>query len=197
MSRNDTPVTKRVDRHLGECLRTWRVLNKVKQAHAAELLSISQPTVSRIEKGLLRPSPAERAAIFELLAARLTAAADHELARLVNTSKASVHIVCDLTHRLFAASPSRQSEFRVPVAELMGQSLWKFATEEFERLEEELPDLGWYDGAAPAITVSTRGCDYSEVTVPGGEFKYVRFRLANGSHARLIETTSYVSAMQP
>ena len=192
MDSQPIPVIGHADRYLGECLRTWRVLNRVKQAHAAELLSISQPTVSRIEKGLMLPSPTERAAIMELLAAQLTSAADRELIHLVKTSTSPVHIVCDLTHRLIAASPSRIREFRVPESDLLGRSLWKFATEELELLEDRLPELGWFDGTAPTIEVRTRGREYNEVVVPGGAFKYVRFRLANGSHARLIETTSYL-----
>lgn len=194
MASNPTPTIGHADRYLGECLRTWRLLNRVKQSHAAELLSISQPTVSRIEKGLLQPSPTERAAIRELLVAQLTSAADRELVRLVNASSSSVHVVCDLTHRLIAASPRRCREFRVPLSDLLGRSLWKFATEELEQLEHRLPELGWFDGDAPAIEVCTRGRDYSEVVVPHGEYKYMRFRLANGSHVRLIETTSYLGA---
>lgn len=188
---HDEPLVGRADRYLGECLRTWRVLNRVKQEHAAELLGISQPSVSRIEKGLLLPSKAERAAIVDLLAARLTSAADHELVRLVDSSTAPVHVVCDLTHRLLVASPARRREFHVPYAELLGRSLWRFATEELAALEHRMPELGWFDGSAPALEVVTQGRDWREVVIPGGTFKYVRFRLANGSHVRLIETTRY------
>ncbi len=179
------------DRYLGECLRTWRVLNRMKQEHAAELLGISQPSVSRIEKGLLLPSADERAAIVDLLAARLTSAADHELVHLVDSSTVSVHVVCDLTHRLLVASPARRREFRVPYADLLGRSLWRFATTEFETLEQKMPELGWFDGTAPALRVDTQGRDWREVVIPRGTFKYVRFRLANGSHVRLIETLRY------
>lgn len=192
MKDDQTQVIGHADKYLGQCLRTWRVLNKVKQSHAAELLGISQPTVSRIEKGLLLASPTERAAIMKLLAARLTSAADHELIRLVSTSRCSVHVVCDLTHRLIVASPARRAEFRVPYSDLLGTCLWKFATEELQQLEDRMPELGWFDDTAPALEVRSRGRRYDEVVIPHGHYKYVRFRLANGSHARLIETTTYL-----
>ncbi|RYY47550.1 MAG: XRE family transcriptional regulator, partial [Sphingomonadales bacterium] len=56
---------------LGPALRRWRMLRRVKQAHAAELFGVAQSTVSRWECGSLAPEPAERAAIERLLTARL------------------------------------------------------------------------------------------------------------------------------
>src|SRR5207344_2186269 len=89
-------------RQLGRSLYRWRALRRIKQQHAAELLGVSQATISRWENGQLPPDEHEQLRLRTLMQARLDSAADRELARLVNHSSAAVHLVCDLTHRLLA-----------------------------------------------------------------------------------------------
>ncbi|HWU01086.1 MAG TPA: helix-turn-helix transcriptional regulator, partial [Terriglobales bacterium] len=55
---------------LGRSLRVWRTLRRVKQMQAADLLRVSQATISRWENGQLAPNEAEQAAIRRVLAAR-------------------------------------------------------------------------------------------------------------------------------
>jgi transcriptional regulator with XRE-family HTH domain len=89
---------------LGSALRRWRLLHRVKQAHAAELFGVAQSTISRWEAGRRVMEPMERTNVEALVSARLNGAADQVLDELVRESSRNVHLVCDLTHRLLACS---------------------------------------------------------------------------------------------
>ena len=95
---------------LGIALRRWRRLHHVKQTHAAELFGVAQSTISRWERDVQGMEPSEQARLEALLSARLDAAADQALARLVRDSHRPVHLICDLTHRLLACSPARMPD---------------------------------------------------------------------------------------
>ena len=100
-------VVGREARSLGTTLVLARRARGMKQAHAAELLGVSQPTVSRMERGDLEPSGRLRERLLDLVSARLDPARDAALRRLVEGASGPVHLVCDLTHRLLAASAPR------------------------------------------------------------------------------------------
>lgn len=173
---------------LGLSLRRWRALRRVKQSHAAELLGVSQPTISRWENRTQAPDEDEQQTLRRLMAARLDSAADHALALLVNESPLRVHLVCDLTHRLLALSPGREAECRMPRSELMGRSLWRYASSEIVRAERSLSDRGWFSDSPPEITVTTSARLDQDVAIPCSRFRWVRFQLSDGSHGRLVET---------
>jgi transcriptional regulator with XRE-family HTH domain len=174
---------------LGPGLRRWRLLHRVKQSHAAELLGVTQSTISRWEAGVQQMESAERAKVERILSARLQAAADHALARLVDESPRPVHLVCDLTHRLLACSPSRAQEFRVPLAQLMGRSLWHYATDDIARQERRLDEIGWRDAVAPPSLTFATGSNGSDVVpIRSGQCRWTRLTLCDGTVARLVET---------
>nr|WP_256675956.1 helix-turn-helix transcriptional regulator [Pseudomonas sp. SCB32] len=170
-------------------LKRWRLLHRVKQSHAADMFRVSQSTISRWEARAQEAEPEQRARIEALLKARLDSAADHALARLVACSSQPVHLVCDLTHRLLACSASRAAEFSVPVAGLMGRSLWPLATEEIAAQESTLDSLGWREGiAAPALEFATGTNGSLLVPIHQSQCRWTRLTLSDGSTARLVET---------
>lgn len=174
---------------LGAALRRWRLLHRVKQAHAAELFGVAQSTISRWESGSMEMEPAERARVERLLSARLDAAADGALARLVGESPRGVHLVCDLTHRLLACSPTRAAEFGIPLSGLLGRSLWRYATPEIVRMESALEELGWRNTLAPPSLEFGSGINDSEVVpIRRSICRWTRFTLSDGTAARLVET---------
>jgi transcriptional regulator with XRE-family HTH domain len=175
-------------RALGRSLRTWRAIRRIKQAHAAELLQVSQATVSRWESGHAAPDPEDVLRLRRLMAARLDSASDAVLARLICQSTAPVHLVCDLTHRLLAASPKRAQQFRVPASQLMGTSLWRFASEQIVAAEAGLAAVDWFGPAPPVLEFDTGARESPELVIPAGRMRWVRLRLSDGSHARLVET---------
>ncbi|QXI36496.1 helix-turn-helix domain-containing protein [Pseudomonas xantholysinigenes] len=174
---------------LGVALRRWRLLHRVKQAHAAQLFSVAQSTISRWENGLQAMNPDEQARLGQLLGARLSAAADQALARLVEGSQQPVHLVCDLSHRLLACSPARAAEFSLPLSALMGRSLWRFSSEAIIQREASLQALGWREQLAPPALAFDTGCNRSRVVpISAGTCRWTRLILADGSAARLVET---------
>lgn len=175
-------------RHLARSLRTWRALRRIKQEHAARLLQVSQPTLSRWENGRAAPDADEAQRLRLLLAAQLDSAADVMLGRLVRQSSEPVHLICDLTHRLLAASPLRQAQFHVPLADLLGRALWRYATEDIVRAEAKLAERGWYEPAPPEVSFDT-GARHSDVlSILPCHMRWVRLQLSDGSHVRLVES---------
>jgi transcriptional regulator with XRE-family HTH domain len=173
---------------LGRSLRLWRALRRVKQAHAAELLRVSQAMVSRWEAGTLVPDAEEQARLRQLMSARLDSAGDHALARLVTESSASAHLVCDLTHRLLAASRGRSRDWDFRTPELLGVSLWRFATPEIQAAEAALTDDGWFEPEPPAVELDTGANGSPIVPIRQGRMRWTRLQLSDGAFVRLAET---------
>lgn len=175
-------------RVLGRSLRAWRTARRVKQAHAAEILGVSQATVSRWESGALTPSPPEAARLADLLAARPDSDADRALLDLVETSTEPAHLICDLSHRLLAASAARSREWGLPKEDLLGASLWRYASPAIVAAEAGLEKAGWYDALPPAVTVDTDANESNEVPIRPGRMSWTRLRLSDGRFARLVRT---------
>lgn len=173
----------------GLSLRRWRLLHRVKQGHAAELFKVTQSTISRWESGVQAMDPVAHKQLEHLLAARLDAAADQVLARLVTESPRPLHLICDLTHRLLACSPARAAQFTAPVSELLGRSLWRFATPEIIGKELALNECGWRETCAPpALEFITGNNDSPLVPISQGLCRWTRIPLSDGTAARLVET---------
>lgn len=174
--------------HPGRTLRRLRLLQRMKQSHLAERLEVNQATVSRWERGLLPMSRDQQAAAWRLLAARPDPAQDRALKRLVESSARKVHLICDRTHRLLAASPARQAEWRTDPAQLLGQSLIGYASPEILAAEATLDDLGWNDGRLSCLTVETGANTDPLVPIAPGRALWERILLADGSAGRLVTT---------
>ncbi|MDO9336197.1 MAG: helix-turn-helix transcriptional regulator [Caulobacter sp.] len=173
-------------RALGPALRRWRALNRVKQTTVATELGVSQTTISRWENLEQVPEPRDVRRLMRLIAATPTASSDLALIELVSTAATPMHLVCDLTHRLIAASPRRLASWRVGVGELVGTSLWRFASQGIRAGEEALASRGWYEPVAPDVTVETERVSFPELTIDAGRIRYSRMPLANGGFARLV-----------
>jgi transcriptional regulator with XRE-family HTH domain len=168
-------------------LRLVRRLRGIKQAHAAELLGVTQSTVSRIERGELKPAGALRNRLLDLVVARIDPSRDAALRHLVEGSASPVHLVCDLTHRLLAASGPREREWRRAANELQGQSLWRYASEGIRSAEARLPDLGWGErDGSHALSFVTEANGSNELRIVAGVLIWERILLSDGSPARVV-----------
>jgi transcriptional regulator with XRE-family HTH domain len=174
---------------LGLTLKLARRLRGMKQAHAAELLGVTQPTVSRIERGELKPTGILRTKLLDLVSARIHPARDAALRRLVEGSAGPVHLICDLTHRLLAASRPREREWRRAAGELHGRPLWRFASDAIRAAEGRLPCLGWGEqGGTHALTFHTGANSSEELRIVPGIQIWERILLSDGSPARLVSS---------
>jgi transcriptional regulator with XRE-family HTH domain len=174
----------------GPALRRLRRLRNMKQAHAAELLGVSQATVSRWERGLQEPGAAELDRLRRLLAG--APFADHALKRLVETSPEPLHLIRDADHALLCASPARRRRWRVDVEVLIGRSLWPFASPEIQAVEARLDGLGWHEPDAPALAFATGANTGGAVPIARSLVLWERIALADGSEARLVSTVAAV-----
>ena len=165
-------------------LRRLRRARGLKQAYVAALLGVDQSTVSRWESGALVPEPE----VIERALCALSAAPsdDYALRRLVCASSEPCHLVTDTDHRLLAGSPPRERDWGRPAGDLMGTSLWRFATPEIVAAEERLVELNWWDLAAPPPVVlrTSEGCT-DGLHILAGDMVWERVWLANGEPARL------------
>ena len=175
----------------GRALRRWRRLRGVKQSHAAELFGVTQATLSRWERGHHRLPEAARRRSDELLAAPLNSAGDAGLRRLVESSALPVHLICDLTHRLLAASPARFADWTADAAELRGTSLWRFATDEIQQVESRLGGLGWYGEGTTELRFWTGANHDPRVPIEPGVLVWERLTLSDGTLARLVTSVAH------
>jgi len=104
----------------------------------------------------------------------------------VRTSREPCHLVTDTDHRLLAVSPAREREWGRPAAELIGQSLWRFATPEIVQAKAKLGARLWWDVPAPApvIVNTSAGCTEG-LHIVAGLLVCERVWLACGEPARL------------
>ncbi len=178
---------------LGRAFRRQRRLRGMKQAHAAELLGVSQSTVSRWERGGQAPSPEAAEALARLIAA--PAIADLPLKRLVEGALSPTHLVDDVSHALLAASPARAARWRGSPAELAGRSLWPYASEAIQAMESRLGELGWHEPAASALAFRTdANAGDGPVPILPGLVLWERIALADGREGRLVTTVTEVPA---
>ncbi|PWB82727.1 MAG: transcriptional regulator [Methylocystaceae bacterium] len=173
----------------GRSLRRMRLFYEVKQSYLAEVVGVDQATVSRWERGQSPISPKTWSKIrqfFEGVPRR--SSADFALRRLVENSTQEVHLICDKTHRLLAASTPRQREWRTPVADLLGKPLLPYASVEILEVDESLRDLGWYSDPSAQMTVMTGTNNDSRIPIRPGRALWERIRLSEQNFGRLVTT---------
>lgn len=170
-------------------VRLARLMRGVKQIHLAEILSVTQATLSRWERGTHLPDPDHEVALRRWLDAGGNSSADAALKRLVESSAQPVHLIRDGTHQLLAASASREAAWRATANDLQGQSMWRFASSEIEAVEARLGEIGWFD-AVTAIAFQTGGNTDPLVPIVPGRVLWERIRLQDGTDARLVTTLS-------
>lgn len=178
---------------LASPLRRLRLLKGLKQSHLAELLGVTQTTVSRWESGGLdlpedQWDKARRLLDAPSLAHELGPAQDGILKRLVESSTLSQHLICDRTHDLLAVSPSREAKWRAEPGELIGKTLIVYATPEILAAEATLDTIGWHDGQVSRLEVDTGANSDPVVPIVKSRLIWERLMLSDGRPARLVTT---------
>jgi transcriptional regulator with XRE-family HTH domain len=177
--------------HLGPRLRRLRHLQGLKQSVLAEWAGVTQATVSRWEAGQLELQPEHAEKLLDQLLARTDGRADAPLRRLIETSPLSVHLIADADHRLLAASPPREREWRQTAASLMGCSLWRYATEGIQAAEAALHPHGWWQDPLPAPVEVHTGSGNTGLEIKAGLMLWERLYLGDGTPVRLCTTLAF------
>ncbi len=176
------------DLPIGRALRRFRRLNGIKQGHFAELLAVSQGSVSRWESGTHEPDALHREKIAALIAAHTGDDTDAALKTLVETSSQAVHLICDATHRLLAASPTRAASWNAGIRDYVGTSLWRFASREIIIAEDGLGAAGWFERPFQTVDFDTGGNGSAEIPVCPGRMRWETIPLSGGRTGRLTTT---------
>jgi transcriptional regulator with XRE-family HTH domain len=175
-------------RNVGKALRRMRQLRGMKQLHLAELMGVTQSTISRWESGMLPMCQDGLAAVQKLLNATPEPEFDAVLERLIKTSTLRVHLVCDKTHQLLAASPARQREWRVDVVALRGQSMLAYASLEILEADKQLAARGWFEQQMSSLIIQTGSNSSDLVPISSGQFLWERIALSDGTFGCLVTT---------
>lgn len=169
---------------LGARLRRVRRARNLKQAHVAAIAGVRQSTVSRWEAGTLEPPKVLADRLLHAL--QPASGADSALRRLVEASRLPVHLISDADHRLLAASAARWREWGPGARRCVGESLWRFATDDIVAAEGSLSAVGWWDLHLPQpVEVVTRAGGEPPLRIGAGPMLWERVWLEDGTPARL------------
>ncbi len=161
----------------------------MKQSHLAERLGVAQTTVSRWESGAWKLSPEDLARVLQLLQG--APSGDAALRRLIEASPLPTHLINDIDHRLIAASPTRDRQWRGAASAHIGRPLWRYATSAIMAAEAELDSRGWWALAAPdAVQVVTEAGEGEDIRVVAGAMVWERVWLSDGTPGRLCTSLS-------
>ena len=176
----------------GSRIRRLRQLRGMKQSHLAERLGVAQTTVSRWESGAWKLSPEDLARVLERLQG--APSADAALRRLIEASPLATHLIHDIDHRLIAASPARDRQWRGAAREHIGRPLWRYATRAIVAAEAELENRGWWELAAPeSVQIVTEAGGGEDIRVVAGAMVWERVWLSDGTPGRLCTSLGTVA----
>ncbi|AEI95184.1 helix-turn-helix transcriptional regulator [Roseobacter litoralis] len=176
----------------GTRLRRVRTAVRLKQDGLAELLGVDQATVSRWERGVQTPEADLQAKVFQTLLPYRSD--DAALRRLVETSPECVHLVDEATHVCLAYSAVRARDWQVGQRDMLGISLWQFATEEIQKAEHELGASDWWSVVSPEPRLfETSQANYRDISISAGQILWERVYLSDGTPARLVSGRSHAA----
>lgn len=169
----------------GQKLRHWRRAADIKQQRLADILGVTQATVSRWEKGLQSPAPFQQKLLCDMMTRNRNFRLDQALKRLVSQSGQRVHLIEDRSHRLLCSSGPRQKEWQRDETELLGVSLWRFANREIAAAEKKLHHIGWHDDQSDHILFANSPRDGAPMRIVDRYILWERFYLSDGRAVRL------------
>lgn len=176
----------------GSRLRRLRRSCGFKQAYVALLADVDQATVSRWERGDIKPERSLAEAVLRAISPARSD--DFTLRRLVESSALTTHLINDVDHTLLAASPGRAAAWGIPVDSLLGRSVWGAASPAIYTAEHNLESLGWWECAQPdPVEVELDTYDSGFLPIVPGRMIWERLWLSDGRPARLctlLERTS-------
>lgn len=178
--------------HLGARLRRLRRIRGLKQCVVAELAGVTQSTISRWEKGELQPDVILARRVLLKLAGGGSQLSDGRLRDVVESSPLRIHMIRDIDHRLLAASRSREREWGQSAAELLGESLWRYATQPIRAAETALENAGWWNESVTVPVTVNIGAGHAGLNIEPGLMVWERLHLADGTPVRLCTNVGQI-----
>ncbi len=176
----------------GKRLRRLRRALGLKQAALADLIQVDQATVSKWENTTNTPNENMQKGVFRALSPYR--ADDPALRRLVESSSDCVHLVEEANHVCIAYSRGRSLEWCVNRSDLIGISLWQFATDEIRQAENELLESDWWNSYTPSPKVfQTSEAVHEEFRIRAGPVVWERLYLSDGTPVRLVSGARQVA----
>ena len=173
------------DKDFGRFLRQWRRASDIKQSRLADILGVTQATVSRWESGAQSPAPLQYGLIHQMMTRKRNFRLDQAIKRLVLHSSQRVHLIEDRSHRLLCLSRPRENEWQRDSTPLLGTSLWCFATPEIASAEKSLHDLGWHEDQTDHLTFENSRREGAPLRIVDTYILWERFFLSDGTAVRL------------
>lgn len=170
----------------GTALRRARIVRGLKQYSVSEFLGVSQSTMSKWERGTLVPSAKQCQRLADLFAARLHPLQDAWLQRLVESSGHPVHVMCEATHRLLAASPPRISEWQRDISEIAARPLSLDLPPDIAGAETRLNEVSLNTEMFVPVIVHTRGRSGGPYEIDPALMLWERLQLSGGEWIRLV-----------
>jgi len=177
---------------VSELLRRYRTVRGIKQTYLAEIIQVSQSTISKWENGTATPNADQYFQIVELLGAHPRTVADTWLTRLIETSHERIHAICDVTHRLLVASPARYEEWRSDRSEMLDRPLLRDAPDDIVDAERRLMQRHRGSPFDEPLLVRTAGQAWQRrrYRVEAGLLLWERLQLTDGTWVRLVTSIS-------
>ncbi len=167
-------------------LRRIRQVRGIKQGHVAQLMGVSQATMSKWETGILRPSPEQCVKFQQIFAARLCPIHDGWVKRFVENSAGSAHLICHFTHNLLAASKTRYREWGQIPSSMYERPLLDDAPDDIQVAEDTLLKNIETTGLMRPFAINTNGRKGGRYSVHPSLVLWETFQLSDGSWVRLV-----------
>ena len=177
-------------------LKQLRVSANVKQTHLAEIMRVSQSTVSKWETGATAPTKGQYFAILSFLSGPVSSVRDSWLTRLVASSKDPIHLICDQSHTLFAASETRVDEWKRSMAEVSRVPLCIDLPEDILSAEKQYQRNFKGLTASVSFVVRTEGRSEGLYAIKPALMLWERLQLTDGRVVRLVSNTSIRNTTQ-
>ncbi|WP_373414847.1 helix-turn-helix domain-containing protein [Ensifer aridi] len=167
-------------------LRRLRRVREIKQGHFAQLLGVSQGTISKWETGEARPSSKQIERITQFFTNAPAPARDAWLSRLVKYSDRQVHVMTDADHRLLAASQPRIKEWHRDYIDVASLPLSESLPDDIAAAERWLVEHDHPTVWLTPLVVAVEGRKGGPYDIDPGLLLWERFPLSDGTWVRLI-----------
>lgn len=169
-----------------QLLRRARRARGIKQAHLAELVGVSQSTLSKWESGWAAISEEHYKRLFKILGTAAIGDSDRWLLRLVRHSARQVHLMRESDHRLLAASHLRICEWKREYSDVASGPLSRDLPSDIAAAEQRLNEIDTETRWCVPAVLHVDGREQGVYEIERGLLLWEWVTLSDGELARLV-----------